>query len=92
MTRRDLGGLMTGALTSAAVIPTATFPDPAQSGLLPAQLLTCRRVDGSDLWTCLNKVQLCCARHNWTYVATVVMWSKGLHSRETAIVDARLST
>ena len=35
------------------------FPAPAQSGLLPAQLLTCRRVEdvGSDLWTCLNKVQ-----------------------------------
>ena len=35
------------------------FPEPAQSGLLPAQLLTCRRVEdiGSDLWTCLNKVQ-----------------------------------
>ena len=35
------------------------FPDPAQSGLLPAQLLTCRRVEdvGTDLWTCLNKVQ-----------------------------------
>jgi hypothetical protein len=35
------------------------FPEPAHSGLLPAQLLTCRRVDdvGNDLWTCLNKVQ-----------------------------------
>lgn len=35
------------------------FPDPVQSGLVPAQLLTCRRVEdvGSDLWTCLNKVQ-----------------------------------
>jgi hypothetical protein len=35
------------------------FPDPAQSGLVAAQLLTCRRVEdvGSDLWTCLNKVQ-----------------------------------
>jgi Domain of unknown function (DUF932) len=34
------------------------FPE-GQSGLLPAQLLTCRRVEdvGSDLWTCLNKVQ-----------------------------------
>jgi hypothetical protein len=35
------------------------FPDPAQSGLLPEQLLTCRRAEdlGSDLWTCLNKIQ-----------------------------------
>ena len=35
------------------------FPDPTRSGLLPAQLLTCRRVEdvGNDLWTCLNKVQ-----------------------------------
>ena len=35
------------------------FPDPAQSGLVPAQLLACRRVEdvGSDLWTYLNKVQ-----------------------------------
>jgi uncharacterized small protein (DUF1192 family) len=35
------------------------LPEPAQSGLLPEQLLTCRRVEdlGSDLWTCLNKVQ-----------------------------------
>lgn len=35
------------------------YPEPEQSGLLPAQLLTCRRVEdiGNDLWTCLNKVQ-----------------------------------
>ena len=35
------------------------FADPVQSGLLPEQLLTCRRVEdlGSDLWSCLNKVQ-----------------------------------
>jgi hypothetical protein len=35
------------------------YPEPAQSGLLPAQLLSCRRVQdiGNDLWTCLNKVQ-----------------------------------
>jgi uncharacterized small protein (DUF1192 family) len=46
------------------------FPDPAQSGLVPVQLLTCPRVEdvGNDLWTCLNKVQLCRALHNcsWT--------------------------
>ena len=35
------------------------FPEPSQSGIQPEQLLTCRRVEdlGSDLWTCLNKVQ-----------------------------------
>lgn len=35
------------------------YPEPAQSGLLPAQLLACRRAQdiGNDLWTCLNKVQ-----------------------------------
>jgi hypothetical protein len=35
------------------------FADPTQSGLLPAQLLTCRRREdlGNDLWSVLNKVQ-----------------------------------
>ena len=35
------------------------FPDPAQSGMQAAQLLTCRRTDdlGDDLWSTLNKVQ-----------------------------------
>ena len=35
------------------------FPEPGQSGLLPAQLLTCRRIEdlGDDLWSLMNKVQ-----------------------------------
>jgi hypothetical protein len=35
------------------------FPEPTESGIEPAQLLTCRRVDdlGNDLWSVLNKVQ-----------------------------------
>jgi hypothetical protein len=35
------------------------YPEPAQSGMEPAQLLTCRRVEdgGDDLWTVLNRVQ-----------------------------------
>jgi hypothetical protein len=35
------------------------FPEPKQTGVQPAQLLTCRRVDdlGNDLWSVLNKVQ-----------------------------------
>jgi hypothetical protein len=35
------------------------FADPAQSGILPTQLLTCRRVEdlGSDIWSVLNKIQ-----------------------------------
>ena len=35
------------------------FPKPACSGMLAAQLLTCRRTDdlGDDLWSTLNKVQ-----------------------------------
>jgi hypothetical protein len=35
------------------------FAEPLQSGIHPAQLLTCRRVDdlGNDLWSVLNKVQ-----------------------------------
>lgn len=35
------------------------FQEPLKSGIQPAQLLTCRRVDdlGSDLWSVLNKVQ-----------------------------------
>jgi hypothetical protein len=35
------------------------FPDPAQSGMEPAQLLTCRRVEdlGDDLWRITNRVQ-----------------------------------
>jgi hypothetical protein len=35
------------------------FPDPAQSGMPPSQLLNCRRVEdlGDDLWTILNRCQ-----------------------------------
>lgn len=35
------------------------YPDPADRGLQPAQLLTCRRTEdlGDDLWSTLNKVQ-----------------------------------
>jgi hypothetical protein len=35
------------------------FPDPAQRGMQPSQLLNCRRVEdlGDDLWTILNRVQ-----------------------------------
>ncbi len=35
------------------------FPEPVQSGMQAAQLLTCRRTDdlGDDLWSTLNKVQ-----------------------------------
>jgi hypothetical protein len=35
------------------------FPEPEQSGIQPAQLLTCRRVEdlGNDLWSVLNKIQ-----------------------------------
>jgi hypothetical protein len=35
------------------------FPGPLESGIQPAQLLTCRRVEdlGNDLWSVLNKVQ-----------------------------------
>lgn len=42
------------------------FHDPSQCGILPVQLLSCRRVDdlGNDLWSILNKVQLCGAPHN----------------------------
>ncbi len=35
------------------------YPEPAQSGMEPLQLLTCRRVEdgANDLWTVLNRVQ-----------------------------------
>jgi Domain of unknown function (DUF932) len=35
------------------------FPDPAQAGMQPSQLLICRRVEdtGDDLWTVLNRIQ-----------------------------------
>ena len=35
------------------------FPSPADHGLQPSQLLTCRRTEdlGADLWSTLNKVQ-----------------------------------
>lgn len=35
------------------------YPEPAQSGMEPSQLLTCRRVEdgGNDLWTTLNRIQ-----------------------------------
>jgi hypothetical protein len=35
------------------------FPEPMESRIQPAQLLTCHRVDdlGNDLWSVLNKVQ-----------------------------------
>lgn len=35
------------------------FPDPAQAGMQPSQLLTCRRAEdaGDDLWTVTNRIQ-----------------------------------
>ena len=35
------------------------YPDPAQSGMRPSQLLTCRRIQdtGDDLWSVFNRVQ-----------------------------------
>lgn len=35
------------------------YPDPMLAGMLPSQLLNCRRVEdtGDDLWTVLNRVQ-----------------------------------
>jgi hypothetical protein len=52
------------------------YPDPMLAGMQPSQLLNCRRVEdiGDDLWTVLNRVQLCRAQHNCTYVAMLVMW------------------
>ena len=42
------------------------FPEPMESGIQAAQLLTCHRVEdlGNDLWSVMNKVQLCRAPHN----------------------------
>jgi hypothetical protein len=52
------------------------YPEPAESGMQPSQLLTCRRIEdeGEDLWSTLNRVQLWGAPHNCTYVEAAVMW------------------
>jgi hypothetical protein len=48
------------------------FPEPVESGIQPAQLLTCRRVDdlGNDLWSVLNKVQENLLRGGLSRIAT----------------------
>jgi hypothetical protein len=45
---------------------TLRFPDPATTGTAPSQPLACRGPEdaGDDLWSALNKVQLCRALHN----------------------------
>jgi len=44
------------------------WPEPCQSGMPASQLLTTRRPEDFDdsLFTILNRVQLCCAKHNCT--------------------------
>ena len=53
------------------------FEDAALVGMQPSALLAVRRVDdaGSDLWSVLNRVQLCGAPHNWIYVEHILMRS-----------------
>ena len=53
------------------------FEDAAQAGMQPSALLAPRRVEdaGSDLWSVLNRVQLCGSFHNWIYVERAFMWS-----------------
>jgi Domain of unknown function (DUF932) len=52
------------------------YPDPMLAGMQPSQLLNRRRPEGTgdDLWTVMNRVQLCRAPHNCSYVAMRVMW------------------
>jgi hypothetical protein len=52
------------------------YPKGVMSGLEPAQLLNARRSEdvGDDLWRVTNRVRLCRALHNCTYVAMAVMW------------------
>jgi hypothetical protein len=52
------------------------YPEPARAGMQPSQLLTCRRAEdlGDNLRVLLNRIQLCRAPHNCTYVAMPVMW------------------
>ncbi len=46
------------------------WPEPCQSGMPASQLLTTRRPEDFDdsLFTILNRVQLCCAKHNCTWI------------------------
>jgi hypothetical protein len=62
------------------------FPEPSESGLQPAQLLTCRRVDdlGNDLWSVLNKVQ-----ENLLRGGLVRLASSGRRSRTRRITSIR---
>lgn len=70
------------------------YPDPVLAGMQPSQLLNCRRVEdtGDDLWTALNRVQLCRAQHNWTYVAMPIMWSDAGWIRREFSIEDHLST
>jgi len=64
-------------LAFAASALALRFENVAECGLSPGQLLRCRRPEdtGEDLWTTLNRVQLCRAPHNCTYVEPAFMWS-----------------
>ena len=54
---------------------TLRYPEPGQAGMAASQLLNCRRPEdaGDDLYSTLNRVQLCGAPHNWTYVERAFM-------------------
>ena len=62
------------------------FSEPKETGIQPAQLLTCRRVDdlGNDLWSVLNKVQENILRGGLTRLAT-----GGRRSRTRRITSIR---
>lgn len=62
------------------------FPEPLESGIQSAQLLTCRRVDdlGNDLWSVLNKVQENLLRGGMVRVA-----ASGRQSRTRRITSIR---
>ena len=62
------------------------FPEPNESGIQPAQLLTCHRVDdlGNDLWSVLNKVQ-----ENLLRGGLVRLAASGRRSRTRRITSIR---
>jgi len=62
------------------------FPEPMESGIRPAQLLSCHRVDdlGNDLWSVLNKVQ-----ENLLRGGLVRLAASGRRSRTRRITSIR---
>jgi hypothetical protein len=71
------------------------YPDPAQRGIQPSQLLTCRRTEdlGDDLWSALNKVQenlLGGGLHRWSACGRLTRTRRITSIREGVRLNSQL--